>query len=75
MKRFAYCLICSALGVLHAGAGDCDLVVIGPIRTVSKAMPLAEGMAVKDGRIEYVGKAIEARKRLSPEGTLIDPWM
>ena len=43
MKQLAYCLICSALGVLHAGAGDCDLVVIGPIRTVSKAMPLAEG--------------------------------
>ena len=66
MKQLACCLICSAVGVLHAGAGDCDLVVIGPIRTVSKAMPLAEGMAVKDGRVAYIGKAGEARKRLSP---------
>ena len=72
MKQLAYCLICSALGVLHAGAGDCDLVVIGPIRTVSKAMPLAEGMAVKDGRVACIGKAGEARKRLSPGGTLIE---
>jgi hypothetical protein len=61
MKQLAYCLIYSALSVLHAGAGDCDLVVIGHIRTVSKAMPLAEGMAVKDGRIAYIGEADEAR--------------
>jgi predicted amidohydrolase YtcJ len=72
MKHLAYCLIYSALGVLHAGAGDCDLVVIGQIRTVSKAMPLAEGMAVKDGRIAYIGAAGEARNRLSPAGTLIE---
>ena len=35
-------------------------------------MPLAEGMAVKDGRVAYIGKAGEARKRLSPGGTLIE---
>ena len=72
MKQLAYSLICSALGVLHAVAGDCDPVVIGPLRTVSKAMPLAEGMAVKDGRIAYIGTAAEARKRLSTGGTLIE---
>lgn len=65
-------LVCSTLGLLPATAGDANLVVLGPMRTMSDAAPQAEGMAVKDGRIVYVGQAEEARKMLAPDGTLVE---
>jgi hypothetical protein len=33
VKQLAYSLICSALGVLHAGAGDCDIVELAPAQS------------------------------------------
>lgn len=59
-------------GLLNAAAGDADLVVVGPIRTMSASAPEADGMAVKDGRIVYVGRADDARKWLAPGGVLLE---
>lgn len=72
MRRLVFALLCSALGLMNSSAGDADLAVIGQIRTMSETVPQAEGMAVKGGRIVYVGKADEARKQLAPGGTVVE---
>ncbi|PYM15601.1 MAG: hypothetical protein DMD81_14545 [Candidatus Rokuibacteriota bacterium] len=67
-------------GVLIGGAAseaarvvaDADLVVVGDIRTMDEERSQADGMAIKDGRIIYVGKASEARDRLRRGGRLIE---
>ena len=51
---------------------DADLVVVGDIRTMDEERSQADGMAIKDGRIIYVGKASEARDRLRRGGRLIE---
>lgn len=72
MRPLLSILVCSVFGLLRATAGDASLVVLGPIRTMSDAAPQAAGMAVRDGRIVYIGQAEEARKMLAPDGTLVE---
>ena len=47
-------------------AAPADLLVLGHIRTMSKDAPVAEAMAVSDGKIIYVGDAAGAGKLLVP---------
>jgi predicted amidohydrolase YtcJ len=53
-------------------AADADLVVVGDIHTMDEARSQAGGMAIKDGRIIYVGKGSEARERLRRGGRLVE---
>lgn len=75
-SRIKMCLITGGLLSLGLagtvwGATGADLVVLGEVYTMSNAQPHAGGFAVRDGRIIYVGKASEAKKRLRPGGELI----
>jgi len=64
-------LLATALTWQTSLAGDADLVIIGPIRTMAEDTPEVQGMAIKDSRIIYTGTAAEAQKQLADEGTLI----
>jgi predicted amidohydrolase YtcJ len=64
--------VVSARGEAARVAADADLVVVGNIRTMDGARSHASGMAIRDGRITYVGKASEARDRLRRGGRLIE---
>jgi predicted amidohydrolase YtcJ len=72
MKIFKSLLVCTVLFASNGLAADADLVVIGSIRTMSVTNPKAEGMAIKDGKIIYIGTAEKARKHLAAEGTLVE---
>lgn len=49
-----------------------DLVVVGRIRTMDPANPVAEAMAVREGRILYVGGEEAARALLGPGGRQVE---
>ena len=50
-----------AMGVCAYGAGNCaDTVVYGTIRTAEAEKPVAEALAIKDGKFVYVGDAAGA---------------
>ncbi len=73
MKRLSFLLLVATTFTLKmAIAGDADLVVIGPIRTMAEGAAIVQGMAIKDGRILYTGTAEEARKQLKDDGSLIE---
>ncbi len=48
-----------------------DLVVIGTLRTMNPLAPVAEAMAIGDGKILFVGDAPRARALLGANGRLI----
>lgn len=73
MKRLTFLsLVATACALEMASAGDANLVIIGPIRTMAEDKPQVQGMAVKDGRIIYTGTAEEARQHLAEGGSLIE---
>jgi predicted amidohydrolase YtcJ len=51
---------------------NADLVLIGKIHTLDDSRPQATGMAIRDGRIAYVGYADEARRREDPNTEVVD---
>jgi len=51
-------------------AADC--VVVGKIYTMDGSRPEAEAVAIRDGRITYVGEADEARRQGGPHAEVID---
>lgn len=62
--------------VLMAQASDAagpvaDLVVVGQIHTMAKPGEVAEGMAVADGKIIFVGSATGAEALLAPHGKIV----
>lgn len=48
-----------------------DLVVVGKIHTMAKPGEVAEGMAVADGKIIFVGSANGAEALLAPHGKIV----
>jgi predicted amidohydrolase YtcJ len=50
--------------------GNC--VLIGKIHTLDESRPEAEAVAIRDGRISYVGDASEARRHAGPRAEVID---
>jgi len=73
MKRLALLLLVATTCALEmASAGEADLAIVGPIRTMAESSPEVQGMAIKDGRIIYTGSAEEARKQLTDGGTLVE---
>ena len=50
--------------------GEC--VLIGTIYTVDDSRPEAEGVAIRDGKIVYVGEAREARRQVGPRAEVVD---
>ncbi|MDP8973912.1 MAG: amidohydrolase [Actinomycetota bacterium] len=51
--------------------GDC--VLVGKILTLDSSRPKADAVAIRNGRITYVGTAREARHDAGPRAELIDP--
>ena len=49
-----------------------DCVLVGKIRTLDPSRPTAEALAVRDGRILYVGSADEAGRQAGPGAETID---
>jgi predicted amidohydrolase YtcJ len=50
--------------------GNC--VLVGKILTLDPARPAAEALAIRDGRISYVGNPDEARRQTGPNAETID---
>ncbi|HEX6711353.1 MAG TPA: amidohydrolase [Rubrobacter sp.] len=51
---------------------NADCVLVGKIHTLDPSQPSAEGVAIRDGRISYVGEADEARRASGPRAEIID---
>lgn len=49
-----------------------DCVLVGNIYTFDHSRPLVEAVAIRDGRIAYVGEAREARRDAGPRAEVID---
>jgi predicted amidohydrolase YtcJ len=49
-----------------------DCVLVGKIYTMDDSRPLVEAVAIRDGRIAYVGNADEARRNAGPRAEVID---
>src|SRR5262245_13111802 len=49
-----------------------DLIVIGQVHTMDAAAPTAAAIAVRDGRLTFVGDAARARALLRPGGRTIE---
>ncbi len=50
--------------------GDC--VLVGKILTLDSSRPEADAVAIRDGKIAYVGEAREARRNAGPRAEMID---
>jgi hypothetical protein len=50
--------------------GDC--VLVGKILTLESSRPEADAVAIRDGRITYVGAAREARRNVGPRAEVIN---
>ena len=79
--RIAALLLCGTIAAAVATAApaeDADrdrrdvLFANGPIYTVDPARPWAEAVLVRDGRIDFVGTAAEARARAAADTRTID---
>ena len=56
MKKAIVGVVAGAMGVCASGAGNyADTVVYGTIRTAETGNPVAEALAVRDGKFVYVG--------------------
>src|SRR5690606_14242106 len=68
--------LAAALGAQGAGAADeaaADLVLRnGAVYTVSPSRPWAEAVAIRDGRIRYVGDDAGAARWIGPRTTVLD---
>ncbi|MDQ4003261.1 MAG: amidohydrolase [Actinomycetota bacterium] len=51
---------------------NADCVLIGKIYTLDDSRPEAEGVAIREGRISYVGNADDARRSVGPRAEVID---
>jgi predicted amidohydrolase YtcJ len=49
-----------------------DCVLVGKIYTMDASCPLVEAVAIRDGKIAYVGEASEARRRGGPQAEVLD---
>ncbi len=49
-----------------------DCVLVGKIYTMDDSRPLVEAVAIRDGKIAYVGSAREARRNTGPRAEVID---
>lgn len=49
-----------------------DCVLIGKIYTLDDSRPEAGGVAIRDGKVAYVGEADEARRAVGPRAEVID---
>ena len=55
-RKLSVCIAAIAMGVCAYGAGNyADTVVYGTIRTAETEKPVAEALAIKDGKFVYVG--------------------
>ncbi|MDT8368044.1 MAG: amidohydrolase [Longimicrobiales bacterium] len=71
IRRFLSVVLLSLGTALAAEAQPADLVLLhGLVRTANAAQPVAQAVAVTDGRISFVGSAAEAA-RLVGEGTSV----
>jgi hypothetical protein len=60
MRRLMFLVVgglCMMVIACDSDDGEADLVVTGTIRTMDPAVPVADAVAVADGRILFVGNA------------------
>ena len=51
---------------------DADCVLIGKIYTMDTSHPEVEAVAIRDGKVAYLGNADEARRNAAPHSEIID---
>lgn len=68
-----FVMLVLTLGMLVESSGAADLVVVnGRIRTQDDERPIAEALAVTNGRIDFVGGTDEIRQRITTDTRIVD---
>jgi predicted amidohydrolase YtcJ len=69
---FLLFVFCSALGATPAAESPLTVFIKGNIYTMNERQPHAEAIAVKDGRIIFVGSNADAKKYQAPGARTVD---
>ena len=71
MRTLSFLLVSIALTLSSPAAEKADLVVYGDIYTVNAARNWADAMAVREGKIVYVGPADGAKSLVGDETKVV----